>query len=133
MDDLQYYTSMDALDYAVSGVFPFLKFLGCLIGGFILGWVVFNSIIPRIFKRPIQNNNTAAFLTVFLTWTLTYTVMKHDRDTVVEILVGCSHIPNAEFIKPLEMCTFPVETESGTIKVSVDKSYNFILPIEMGK
>lgn len=133
MDNLQYYTSMDALDYAVSGIFPLLKFVVCMIGGFSLGWVVFNSIIPRVFKRPIQNNNTAAFLTVFFTWTLTYTVMKHDRDTVVEILVGCSHIPNAEFIKPLEMCTFPVEIESGTIKVSVDKSYNFILPIEMGK
>lgn len=131
MDDLQYYSSMDVLDYVVSGIFPFLKFLGCLIGGFSLGWVVFNSIIPRIFKRPIQNNNTAAFLTIFLTWTLAYTVMKYDRDTVVEILVGCSHIPNAEFIKPLKMCTFPIETESGTIKVSIDKSYNFTLPIGM--
>lgn len=124
MDDLQYYSSMDALDYAVSGVFPFLKFLGCLIGGFSLGWVVFNSIIPRIFKRPIQNNNTAAFLTVFFTWTLTYTAMKYDRNTVVEIVKYCSIIPEARFIKSMEMCSIPVDTALGTMYIYIDKKYS---------
>jgi hypothetical protein len=134
MDFLEYYNevmNMDVFDYALSTPFRAVKFILSLIGIFLVVNYLINGIFQRVFKRSIQNNNTVIFLSLCLSWTLTYTVMKNDRDTLVEILVGCSHIPNAEFIKPLAMCTFPVETDSGTIKVSVDKSYNFILPMGM--
>lgn len=125
-DILQYYQSLSTMNYVFSGVVTFLKFVGCLVGGFYFSYLLINRIFVTIFKRPIQCNNTLSFLSVILAWALAYTVMKHDRDTVVSIVTSCIAIPQAEFIKETGMCMFAVKIDKGYVLVSVDRSYNLI-------